>query len=160
MNEIAKQKCRCWFYSVLLFLGLSTLAGSLYDRILWELSYDYVFPDDYARDLGIRWSTTLGSFVASMICYGRKPLPSYRWVAGLVVSSIALTVCLSVVAAMAAWGVVKMDPWLPVGLPEAPLSRLAFCNYLVLGAKLGAWFSAGCCLWLVWSHRSSLDAKA
>jgi len=132
--------------------------GFACDHLLWEWSYDYVFPVAYCRNGGLRLGFFLGTMVAAATTFGNHPLPPWRRTTVWCLAAMLATTMIALFAASLAWalakwgGIGRMDDNLP------PLSRLVFCSTLVSGAFYGAWISTTVWIVIVWHQRTSAAA--
>lgn len=151
------QKLRCWCIVVLMCMLMGNSLGQLVDMILWELSYDYVYPADYVRSNGIRLGGWLGTCIAAASVFGSRPLPNFAWTLKAGVGGMLLVCVIATAFAAVGWGMAK------IGIRESEtvsLSRAAFCTELVRGYFSGLFVIAALWMVAVWRHRHTLAIHA
>lgn len=122
-----------------LVVGVCTLIGSglgqLIDALLWEVSYDYVYPPHAAQAAGLRLGGWLGTLMAVVGVVGARPLLSLASLSQ--VGCLALGLCGVVTLGYAgtAWVVAKLGVATTGSLS---LSRVALCTGLLRGSVAGA----------------------
>lgn len=156
MSVIAKLSIWC---QVTLLCSLGGIGlGLACDQLLWEWSYDYVFPVAYCRNGGLRLGFLLGTMVAAAATIGRRPLPSWQWMTAWCWGTMMATTMIALVAASLAWALAKWGGIGRMGDNLPPLSRLVFCSTLVSGAFYGAWLIAMVSMIAVWRQRTLIGA--
>ena len=131
--------------------------GYLIDVLLWELSYDYVYPPQAAQAAGLRFGGWFGTCMAAVSVVGTRPLVpvTSQLQAGL----LALIVFGIVATSFAgtAWGAAKLGVAMS---GSVSLPRAAFCTGLVRGSVAGAVVAALFWSATVWYRRCRLAATA
>jgi hypothetical protein len=125
--------------------------GLLMDAVLFEISYDYVYPADNVRATGNRWGCWLGTCIAAVSVIGSRPMPTIKWTACAAIVAILITCLAGFAFAVLGWSVVKLDIPLTDGIM---LSRAAFCTELVRGIYVGGLTAALIWAIAVWRHRA------
>lgn len=127
--------------------------GVACDGLLWEWSYDYVFPVGYCRSNGVKLGFLLGTIIAAASVLGMRPLPRWQITLAQGIGFILLCCLMALLTGTVSWALAKWGVN-PAGDGFHPLSRMAFCSSLVNGAYYGGWISA--ILWsgFTWRSRS------
>lgn len=152
-------KIAVWCQVVILCAVGGLGLGAACDGILWEWSYDYVFPDGYCRVQGLQLGFLVGTVVAVAAVLGEGPL--LRWsriLVGWTTATLA-TALVAACVASAAWGGAKLSAATRTSDRMSPLSRAAFCSALVAGAGYGAWISAALWSFSLWKQRQAACVK-
>ncbi|MDP1797019.1 MAG: hypothetical protein Q8K78_06040 [Planctomycetaceae bacterium] len=154
------EKLTAWSYVVLLCTIGGLVLGMACDRLLWESSYDYVFPIHACRNSGLKLGCLLGTIIAAGTTISSYPALSWQWTTVAWMSAMVATAGIAVGSAAIAWALAKAG-WLnPTGDEMTPLSRMVFCSELVRGANLGAWISAITWTAIAWRKRLQMQRCA
>jgi hypothetical protein len=146
--------------SLMVGLAMGGVVGGLLDAGLWEISYDYVFPEAYAARHGTRLGLFLGALYGAATTITMRPRPSWRRLwrdAGL---AAMVTVIGGGACGLAGWSLAKTgyDVGVDAGLAMPP--RHAFCVWWLQGTAALAWLTTVCLVLAVWRARLTATRPA
>jgi len=134
-----------WTLTVTGWSVLGCVIGVALDRVLWSVSFDYLYsPQEFARKFG-GWSLAIGTVVGAASTTGRQE-PQSRF---SIVLSMGLALFLAIAGAIV-WALTAHRGFLQfdasaLGVGLAPSGRVRFCRGLwqgaIAGYGLGAMFA-------------------
>ncbi len=138
-----------------LFLGgsLGRAVGMAVDAGLWELSYDYVFPESYAARAGTRLGLFLGALYGAAATITCRPYATIgrslrdAGIAGMFIVGGGLA------CGVTGWSLTKLGYGAHVGAGLALSPRHAFCATWVHGTAAAAWLVTVGLMIAVWRER-------